>query len=263
MSYNVFLYDPSIFRWWFAGQKYKELNKDERLKTVQEWRRIEGADFCFNLGVFGWETGWGCSYVRAKGKDIAYGSEKPQILVLNSDNQCRGYSDGIVNGQIKINLPMRGSALRNGVGITEDGFLIVAQTSHSVTETVFCNEVNSRVKARGHKVKLFTLQDGGGSTAATSNITKLSTGGSRKVANVLCISFWQMPTFTAPIYNGSKGKEAELMQIALLIDADKDFGVNSTKQLNKGLATLGLAKGMQCGMADYTALKKMGFKVGF
>lgn len=261
MSYNVFLFDPNIFIWWLAGQKLKEPIKSERTKTVQEWCRIEKADICFNLGIFGMASGLGCSHVYAKGQWSSYGSEKPQTLELNAYNKCKGYSDGIINGQIKINLPMKGSALRNGVGMTEDGFLIVAQTSHATTETVFCNEVNSKVKARGHKVKLFTLQDGGGSTAATSSICHVSTGGSRKVANVLCIQFKQPPTFTMPIYNGRKGDEAGIMQTALIIDADKDFGVNSTKRLNQALATI-LPKGYN-NVADAYALKKFGFNVRY
>ena len=263
MSYNVFLYDPRIFEWWLAGSAYKEPNKDKRVKTVQEWRRIEQAHFTFNLGIFGMSTGWGCSHVYAKGQWLAYGSDKPKTLILNSENQCKGYSDGIIDDQIKINLPMRGSALRNAVGMTTDGFLIVAQTSHATTETVFCNEVRSRVKARGHSIRLLTLQDGGGSTAGVSSITNLSTGGSRPVPNVLCIRFREMPVFTAPIYNGRTGIEAELMQIALLIDADRFFGPNSVRQLNRGLAAIGLPKGMQTSMADYYALKKMGFEIGY
>lgn len=72
-----------------------------------------------------------------------------------------------------------------------------------------------------------------------------------------------MPVFTAPIYNGRTGIEAELMQIALLIDADRFFGPNSVRQLNRGLAAIGLPKGMQTSMADYYALKKMGFEIGY
>ena len=258
MSCNVFLFDPNIFIWWLAGQNYKE----KRVETVQRWCEIEQADLCFNLGIFSMSSGLGCSHVYAKGKWIAYGNDKPQTLELNPYNKCKGYSDGIINGQIRINYPMRGSALRNGVGMTEDGFLIVAQTSHATTETVFCNEVNSKVKARGHKVRLFTLQDGGGSTAATSSICHVSTGGSRKVANVLCIQFKQPPTFTMPIYNGRKGDEAGLMQTALIIDADKDFGANSTKRLNQALANSGLPKGYT-NVADAYALKKFGFNVRY
>ena len=263
MSYNILLLDPKIYKIWFAGQEYKQ----KLTKTAKDWCVQEGADLCFNLGIFSMSTGLGCSYVRAKGKDIAYGNDKPKTLIIDNDNQCKGYSDGIVDGVTKINFPMGGTRTRNGIGITDKGFIIIAQTSHPVTETVFCNYVNSFVKGKGHKVKLFTLQDGGGSTQEYSNLSKLNFApeGGRKVANVICVKFRGKPNISNPLFVSCPYKsDVELLQMALGgISVDGSFGSGTKSRLTSAQKALGFPQGLQCGIASYKTLKSLGFNPVF
>jgi len=263
MSYNIMLFEPEIVdKAWFAGQAYRQ----RVTKTVKDWCIQENADLCFNLGIFGLSTGLGCSYVRAKGKDIAYGSEKPHILTLNEANQCRGYSDGIVEQKISINVPMGGTRTRNGVGMTYDGTIIVAQTDHGVTEAVFCNTVNNFVKDRGKAVRLFTLQDGGMSTQEYSALSSLNFAPERgrPVANVLCIKLKRGIIITQPVYKDVKGRNAELVQIAVGgISCDRRCGPATAARIKAAQKAWGWDTPLQCGVASYLTLKKLGFVIGF
>lgn len=259
MSYHVHVLDPKMFKLWFAGQNYKE----KRVEYVEDWCKEEDADLCFNLGIFGMSTGLGCSYVRAKGSDIAYGSEKPQILTIDANNKCRGYSDGIIDGQIKINLPMGGSNYRNGIGITTDGFYIIAQTSHMTTETVFCNTVRTKVREQGHEIKLFTLQDGGGSVSEYSALSNLRFNASihRKVANVVCVKFRYKPTINHTLYLNCPYKdEVKLAQIALGgIEIDGSYGTGSKSRVTAYQKALGFPSPLQCGILGTQSLRNLGF----
>jgi hypothetical protein len=265
-TYNILILDPAIYDVWFAGQAYKEPDPDKRTKTAKEWCEQENADLCFNLGIFGMTSGLGCSYVRAKGRDISYGSEKPHILTINAENQCRGYSDGIIDGQIKINLPMGGKRTRNGIGMTNKGHIIIAQSAGSVTERTFCTAVNTFVQNKGQAVKLFTLQDGGGSTQEYSALSRLNFApeGGRKVANVVCVKRRRVQSIFAPVYEGCRGENVELVQMALGgIEIDGSAGPGTKKRIKAAQAALAFPKGLQCGVASVLTLRAMGFAPAF
>lgn len=258
MAYNILILDPAIYDVWFAGQAYKE----RVTKTAKDWCIQEGADLCFNLGIFGMSTGLGCSYVRAKGKDIAYGSEKPHLLTINPANQCRGYSDGIINGAISINQPMGGSRTRNGIGMTNKGHIIIAQSSGKVTERAFCTAVNSFVQNKDHTVQLFALMDGGGSTQEYSALSRLNFApeGGRKVANVVCVRQKRMQIITEPVYEGCNGRNVELVQMAVGgIEIDGHAGPGTKKRITAAQAALGFPKGLQCGIASELTIRALGF----
>ena len=61
MPYNVFI-SNNQWRIWLAGQKGNER------RTVKEWCTLEGADLCWNLGVF--DMTHGDSYTYVKGPKI-------------------------------------------------------------------------------------------------------------------------------------------------------------------------------------------------
>jgi len=225
-------------------------------------------DLCFNLAVFDMKTGLGCCYVRAKGKDIAYGNENAgvKLLQINSNNACLGYSNGIINGVVSINHPMGGKRTRNGIGLTVKGDVIIAQSGHKATEKEFCEAVNTFVKKRGQSVSLFLLQDGGGSTSEYSGLSRLNFApeGNRKVANVVCVNFKRTPSISYPIYNGSRGDEALAVQLALGgIEADGIAGAGTKNRIKQFQAAINLPKELQNGVADALSLHYLGFKTLF
>ena len=272
MSTNTYLLDKSICDWWFAGQPTGQ----PILKTVEEWCKSENADLCFNLAEFnmvGTSKNLSCCEVIAQGRRISYGyGSFTDLLYINEKNACRGYSYGIRDGVVKVTRPKSGKRTRNGVGITTSGNLIISQSSDKITETTLCNNANAYVKERKQTVKLFLLEDGGGSTTSYSNIVKLgfnpepdSKGVMRKVATVLCVRFKRPITFSHPLYVGCpKDKETELMQIILSgLQADRDYGNLSKNRMASAQKALGMPTGMQTGAADYSTLKKMGFAISF
>lgn len=259
MSYHIPIFDPAIFRLWITGQNYLE----KRTEYVRDWCKQEDADLCFNLGIFGMATGLGCSDVTSKGRPIAYGNHTPKLLVIDGNNSCRGYSDGIVDGAVKINFPMHGKALRNGLGVTDKGVFFVAQTNHAVTEVVFCNYVNEYMKVRGHRVKLFTLQDGGGSTSEYSAVSGLNfaPGGNRKVANALCVKLRKPPTISHTLYVGCPyADEVKLAQTMLGgIEVDGSFGAGTKARVLAAQKAWGFPVGLQCGVLGTMTLRALGF----
>lgn len=269
MAYNIFILDPSKYDVWFAGQKYKQ----PRLEYVRDWCIEEKADLCFNLGLFNFTDKLACSYVRGKGNDLAYGCDEPNksknwsdLLVINGQNSCRGYCNGIVNGVVKLNTPFGGSRTRNGIGMTYDGHIIIAQCGTKSTEKAFCEAVNSFVKKQNKSVKLFILQDGGGSTSEYSSLSKLNFApeGQRKVATVVCVKFKTKPTFSTPIYNGCKGNDVALLQLALGgVESDGIAGSGTANRIKQMQSAYAFPKALQCGIASGYTLSKMGFKTNF
>lgn len=278
MSNNIYVLSPNDCEWWFAGQG----TYDHTLRTVKEWGEREGADLVFNLGVFDLKTGASYTYVAGpkmvtdpSGLTDPKIGGKSNVLVLDNVNKCKGYSNGIVNGTVKVNAPMGGKRTRNGVGITTSGWLIEAQCSDKITEAAFCNAVNAYVKAKRQAVKLFVLEDGGGSTTSWS--FRANSGFNpepdnkkrpnifRPCATVLCVKFKRTITLTHPIYVGCpKDEQTEMVQIVVGgLAADRDYGNLSKTRMTAVQAALGMPKGMQNGVADYSTLKKLGFKCNF
>lgn len=264
-QFNILILDQSKYDVWFAGQAYKE----PLLLTVKDWCIRENADLCFNLGLFDFTSKLACAYVRSKGKDIAYGCNEPgksklwsDKLIINNGNECNGYCNGIANGIVKLNTPMGGSRTRNGIGLTAKGDVIIAQSATKSTELAFCNAVNAFVRKNGQTVKLFVLQDGGGSTSEYSSISKLGfyPEGTRKVATVTCVKFKTKPTITSLVYNGSKGEDTRTLQIAVGgIECDSDGGNGTATRIKNMQAAFNFPKILQCGIAGAYTFSKMGF----
>ena len=76
MGYNIYILDQTQWRVWFAGQT---LNSDT-IKRVKDWGIENGAELCFNLGIFKmiYENGKlvkgnGLTYVHTPTGDLGYG----------------------------------------------------------------------------------------------------------------------------------------------------------------------------------------------
>lgn len=269
MAYNILILDPNIYKVYFAGQS----DGQRTVMNVRDWCIRENADLCFNLGVFDMKTGVSCCYVKGPNMLSDAGGDKhptiggkSNVLVLDSQNECKGYSNGIIDNTVKINAPMGGSSYRCGIGITNLGHRIIAQSSNTCTEAVFCNAVNTFVRKQGQTVKLFVLQDGGGSTSEYSALSKLSFYPKevRKVPTVVCVSFKVKPAFTSPVYNGSKGEDTKRMQIALGgIECDGVGGNGTETRIKAMQVAYNFPKKLQNGAADAYTFSKMGFSINY
>lgn len=243
---NILILDRKKFKVTFWGQSYNTCD----CYYVEEWCKQQNVDLCFNLGLFNMYNHRACNYVRSSKGDLAYGGAS-NTLVLDNANQCKGYSNAIIDGVVKINRRLDSRArTRNGIGLTTTGEVIIAQSPYSYTELTFAKLVNSKVKARGYKVKLFVLQDGGGSTSEYSNIsnTNFAPEGRRKVATVTYVKFLYVPKFERVLKKGSKGSDVEELQIMLGgLDADGSFGPKTKTALLSVQKKLGLK---QTGILD-------------
>ena len=258
---NVILFNPAYCDVWFAGQD----EGTKTLKIVEDWGKIEKADLTFNLGLFDMRTGDSNCFVKgprmisdSSGLTHPKIGGQSDILYLNSQNMCKGYSNAIVNGKVKVEHPLGKTSKRNGIGITTDGFIIIAQTSHSSYETAFANAVNEYVIKNGKKVRLFVLQDGGGSTSEYSAISKLGfhpTGEIRKVATVVCVKFRHIPPVTRTLKYGARGEDVKTLQTVLGgLVVDGVFGTNTRTRLKSAQRALGLAADGSCGPLTRRAL---------
>ena len=267
MAWCIDVYDKNLFDWKFAGQPTGQ----PILKTVKEWNASEKATITYNLAEFnmtGQYAGLSCCEVIAQGRRVSWGYEKfTDLLYINDNNACRGYSKGIENGIVKLNRPKGGNRTRNGVGMTTSGDLIVAQTTHKTTDTALCNMVNTYVKAMGKSVKTFILEDGGGSTAKRSSAANLTIApeGGRPCATALCVWPKSPITITHPIYNKCPNDiSTKYVQMFLTgLEVDGDAQTLTKNRILAAAKALGLPAGMQTGTADYYMLKKMGFKIGY
>ena len=206
MAVYTYVFDKNLWDWEIGGQTAEK----PELKSVKDWCEQEKAELCFNLAIFTFANKKSCCEVVSKGKRVSYGcGDVSDIVYLNANNYCRGYSNGIKNGVVKVNKPMGGKRTRNGIGLTTSGNLIVAQSNSKEYESTFCNEVNKAVKNKGQAVQLFVMQDGGGSTSSYSNISKLDfnpepdkKGVLRPIATVLCLRRKKTIALSHPIYAG-------------------------------------------------------------
>lgn len=261
MAYHIYILDPAQYKVWFAGQSYGT----KVLLTVEDWCKQEDAELCFNLTTFGWQTRMADTYVRSNGRDIAYGKEKYGISLLDigGGNQCLGYSNGIIGGVVSINHPFGGRSYRNGIGMTDRGHIIIAQSTTMVTEAAFCQEVNRFVIARGQRVKLFLLQDGGGSVSEYSSVSKLAfyaTKEHRPVATVVCVRRRTTQTLTRVLHKKLFGDDVEMAQIIIGgTEADKSYGPGFFKRVVATQAALGMDPEIRCGIISALTAKKLGF----
>lgn len=237
MGCNITILDPKDWGIQFLGPPYPR-------RTVTDWALAQGADLCWNLGLFEMDTGQPDCYVHSRGKDICYGGEKySDVLWINGTNACCGYSNGIKDGVLDIRKKLGGSALRNGIGKTSDGKIIIAQTDAVSTEKTFCTNVNKKVKSLGLQVALFLLQDGGGSTSEYSNISKLGfyPGGSRRVVTVTVAYRLKKQKILRVLKRGCKGEDVKILQTILGgLDCDGDFGSKTDLRVKAAQRSLGL-----------------------
>ena len=258
MAYNILILDPADYRVWLAGQAYGSTVK----LPVKTWCAQEDAELCFNLGMFDMSTGRGVTYVHTPNGDLGYGGNS-DTLSLPGGYACQGYSNGIKSGKLAINKPLGGSRTRNGIGITDRGHIIIAQSGHKVTEATFCAAVNNFVLSRSQTVKLFVLQDGGGSTAEWSNVSRLGfyPEGGRPVTTVVCVKRKTTPTLTRPLYNGIKGDDATALQTILGgISCDGDFGPGTAARVKAAQKALGFPAALQCGIVSAYTAKRLGYR---
>lgn len=252
MGYNIYILDRNEWSVWFAGQKYKIPD----VRYAEDWCLSQGADLCWNLGMFN-ANGLGINFVRTKNGDSGYGQESYcKTLVLDNANQCNGYSNAIENNNIYINHPLGGIRTRNGIGITASDKIIIAQSGHKVTEKAFCQAVLNDVTKRGERVKQFILEDGGGSTSQYSAISRLNFApeGRRKVATVVCAA----RKFTSPVRRdlkqGDRGEDVRLLQMILGgIECDGSFGPGTKARMLAAEKAHGFGTGV-CGTATQKLL---------
>lgn len=248
MANIIYILPPNDVK--FGGQKYKS----NTVKTVKEWGTQYNADLCFNLGLFDMRTGEGYTYVHNE-IDFGYGGKSDDVWI-NPTNCCRGYSDAIKFGNICVNYPMGGKRTRNGIGITTDGYVIIAQSSHATYEVAFAKAVNEYVIKQGKKVKQFVLQDGGGSTSSYSARSKLGfyPEGTRRVATVTCV-WLNLPEVTRNLSLGKRGDDVKVLQTVLGgLEIDGNFGLNTRKRLIAAQKALGLKADGSCGPITRRAL---------
>ena len=218
-----------------------------------------GESNCYVKGTYMISDSSGATYANIGGNS--------NILQINSNNECKGYSNGIINGVTKINKPMGGSRTRNGIGITKRGHVIIAQCGHNATEKNFCEAVNAYVSARSQKVDLFLLEDGGGSTQEYSAMSKLNFApeGGRRVATIVCVRFLDLPAITYPVYkNRAQCNDSLIVQTVLGgLECDGKFGSLSVSRLANSQKALGLPAIMQNGIADGLTLHRLGIPTNF
>ena len=113
-------------------------------------------------------------------------------------------------------------------------------------------------------VKLFLMEDGGGSTQMYSNISRLgiSPEGGRKVPTVTCVKRRFLPKISRTLQVGCKGEDVRLLQMILGgIECDGSFGNITKKRLKevqKALKAAGLYAGAIDGSCGPMTLKALG-----
>ena len=244
MAYIVNIYDLKEYDVRLGGQAYES----GIVKTVKDWCLTEGAEIAFNLGMFNMANGKGVTYVRSRKGIHGYGGNSYEVAW--GVNACKGYSNAIIDGMVLVNAPLGGSRTRNGIGITKTGKIIIAQTTHKVTERAFASYVNSYVAKQGEKVQTFVLEDGGGSTAGYSAISKVGYApeGGRKVSTVVLVSRIAVPPITRNLKLWCKGNDVKTLQMALGgIEVDGSFGFGTRSRLIQAQKALGLVGDGLCG----------------
>lgn len=262
MANNFFIFDPNIWDLRLAG------TDNGTRYTVEKWSERLNADLIFNLTTFatrGVTVGRPDTEVFINNVRLCWGKEDVSDFVqVNPTDKARGYSNAIKDGVVKLSHKFGGSSYRNGIGITNRGHIIVAQTSHKTTELAFATEVNNFIKNRGQAVKLFVLEDGGGSTQEYSTRSKLywtATPEKRPVPTVIYAKYKGTPTISSPVYNGSRGADTVLIQTLLGgIAADGDGGPATANRIKAAQTALAFPTSLRCGICSAYTAKALGVK---
>ena len=254
----VNILDKKYWDVWIAGSHYN--TKPKVMQTVKEWCIAEKADLAYNLALFNFSDGKTVTFVHNYVGDIGYGG-KGEIVHLNAQNYCRGYSSGITNNKVVINAPLGGSRTRNGIGLTSENDVIIAQSNSKMKEKTFCDQVLKIANKQGAYVKLFVLEDGGGSTAHYSAISRLGFApeGGRRVPTVVCLRHKNFPKVERTLQRGSKGDDVKLLQQVLGgIEVDGSYGAGiygTVQRVKAAQKALGLKA---TGIADERTLRALG-----
>ena len=206
------------------------------VKTVSAWMNETGAELVYNLGLFNMKTKQSCTYIRTPAGLHSSGGAS-DIVVIAPGYECRGYANAIKNNTVckRTKDWLGGSSLRNGVGRTTDGDIIIARTSGAVSEARFASDVLSAVKKRGKSVELFVFEDGGGSVSECSSVSGLSYYPKevRAVSSVITATRIKHPCVTRPLFNGRRGADVAYLQILLTAcDADGIYGGKTAKRVS-------------------------------
>lgn len=252
-----YVLDQAQWSVWFAGDPYAKRPKTR--KSVKAWCESENADLAFNFALFNMNNAETVTYVHAAYGDIGYGGASG--IVNLGECWCKGYSNGIVSGGVVVNAPLGGRRTRTGIGLTGDDKVIVAQSNTKLTEKQFCTQVNSFVRSQGHMVKLFVLEDGGGSTAHYSAVSRLGFApeGGRAVPTVICAKRKSVQPITRTLQRGCKGEDVRLLQACLGgIEVDGSFGAGSTGTRQRVIAAQKKFGLKADGIANAALYKRMG-----
>lgn len=267
-TFILSMFDPKDYDMWFAGGTYGDhsLANGKSLKT---WCTQEKADLCFNGTWFNMPTAANkkdniaydtVCFMVGKGKQIGYGGVYERIA-FDSRNIIGGCYVGIKDDKIVFN-DTKTSTARNGIGQTTDGRYFMVQTT-SMTNKACCQKTYDWVhKKYNTKIKLFILEDGGGSVGVYSSKSKLlwapkkEGADGRYVANVICFKRrTTAPKIERVLKRGCKGDDVKVLQQTIGgVEIDGSYGpamVTRVKQVQKAL---GLAQDGSCGPATLTAL---------
>lgn len=249
MAYNIYIFDQTEWSVTF---------RIGRPTSLKKWASNA---LVFNLSLFDMRTGEICDYVKAE-NGIA-GKDRYTEIVKVGACECAGYSNAIIKGVVSIQAPLGGSRTRNGIGLTASGKVIIAQSSHKVTERAFAEAVNAFIKAQKETVDMFILQDGGGSTGEYSGLSRLSFSpeGGRPVPAVTIVKSLYRPVFPCVervLSKGKKGDDVKLLQTVLGgIEADGIFGNGTRSRVQQAQRAFGL---IADGIAGPLTLKALGLR---
>lgn len=225
----VHVFKPTYWSVHFAGTYVNDTPK--RIDKAKEWALSEKADICYNLAFFNLSTKVTENYVKGNYKDFGYGGI-PERLTVSPGNICGGYALGIKNGEIIMGTGDGRSRTRNGIGVTKLGSIVIAQSTHKITERNFCKEVATQVASYFKDcVNFFLMEDGGSSTQSYSNFSKLTIApeGGRKVATVSCVNLKIPLKITKTLKVGCTGEDVRMLQMILGgLVCDGSYG-NATK----------------------------------
>lgn len=254
--YIVNIFDPKEWDIWFAcGSAYRTYPKP--VKTAKQFCIEQKADLCFNLALFNFSGHETVNYVRTRDfGEVGYGGTSETVEIAWTD-KCSGYAVAIKDNSARLpnKTWLGGYSKRNGIGMTPDGKIIIAQSTNNVSESAFAAAVLKEVRKRGEGVKLFLFEDGGGSVQEFSSISRINSIGTRAIATVTCLKRKALSKVTRTLTKGSRGEDVRLLQTVLGgVECDGIFGNGTRSQLRIAQKNLGLVADGSCGPLTQKAL---------